>query len=205
MPYRCIASLISRADRVVRAEIQVFRKRSCGAGQQVDSSGTWSLIPPSTVAKDAQCSQVRGLVRTASRERHDVVDLEFNTPGAAYEAAMSVAGHHRLARPLPRPTAPTASGDVLLVAGAPPESDARSATGLRGERTTVETTQHSPRPPLSPFPERPNAAPDGRWVGCIAEEHVAEAATRTAEKARAIGNRAVGLSEPPVMHAPAHG
>jgi len=58
---------------------------------------------------------------------------------------------------------------------------------------------------LAPLPERADASPDGRRVGRIAEEHIAESPARAAAKARPVRDRAIRLSKPPVMHASAHG
>ena len=153
----------------------------------------------------AQRSQVREFVRAAGREWHDVIDFEPTTRGSAGDAPVAISLQHGRAGPLPIPTVSTAGRIVLLVAWAPTERRALRAPGSGGERAAVEAAAHSLSPAAAPFSEGTDATPNGGGIRRVAEEHVAEPPARTAVKARPVGNRAVGLGEPPSMHTGDHG
>jgi len=154
---------------------------------------------------DAKRPQVAGLVRAAGRERHDVVHLEPNAHRCACKAPIAVALQDGRARPLPDPTIPATGSVVPCVAWRTPKRGAFSAPGPRRKGTAVEAAPHLLSPAAAPFSEGTDATPNGGGIRSIAEEDVAEASARPAVKARTVGDRAVGLGEPPSMHAGAHG
>ena len=134
-----------------------------------------------------------------------MVDLQRNAGGATRHTTMSIAFQDCLARPLPGPSVAAASRVIPRVAWHAANGDALSAPGPPGQNTAIEAAPHSPSPPLASLPKRADTAPDRCRVGRVAEEHVAEPAAGAAAQALAIGNWAVGLGEPPSMHALAHG
>lgn len=165
----------------------------------------WAILPfRRRWLRNTNSPEVLGLVGAAAGKRQDVVDLEPHADGAAYNAPMAVALQDRLSDSLPGPTVPAAGGVVLLASWAAADCRALGTPGPGGEGATVEAAPHSLSPALTPLPEGADAPPDGRRVGGIAEEDIAEPPARAAAQARPVSNRAVGLGEPPVMYAPAH-
>lgn len=134
-----------------------------------------------------------------------MVDLEPDIGGAACHAAVSISLQHRLARPLPGPAVAAPRGVVLLVAWAPAQRCATRTARLWRQGVAVQAAPHSLSPALTPLPERADASANGCRVGRVAEEDVAEPALSAATQACTVSDRTIGLREPPVMNAPAHG